>query len=109
MHIFPFSKRQNTFASKMVNQCASTIKSERVHELNALNSKKRKKYMLSQLYKTLEVIIEEKGSEKFSIGTSSNYLKVKINSNEYPQRTLVRVKAAEIEENLIRGNLIDKI
>ncbi|MDH5767915.1 MAG: radical SAM protein, partial [Nitrospirota bacterium] len=109
MHIFPFSRRPKTIASEMAQQCTSEIKKERVYELNALNTKKKINYMLSQLHKTLEVIIEEKGSDGFSTGTTSNYLKIKINSNAYPQKTLVRVRAAEIEGNLMRGDLIDTL
>ncbi|MCX5719209.1 MAG: tRNA (N(6)-L-threonylcarbamoyladenosine(37)-C(2))-methylthiotransferase MtaB, partial [Nitrospirae bacterium] len=107
MHIFPFSKRPKTIASEMPQQCTSAIKKERVHELNALNSKKKMDYMLSQLHKILEVVIEEKGNDGTSLGTSSNYLKVKMNSNGYPNKTLVSVRASEIEGNLICGDLID--
>ena len=64
-------------------------------------------YMLSQINKTLDVVIEEKGNDGTSFGTSSNYLKIKINSNEYSNKTLVSVRASEIEVNMIRGDLID--
>jgi threonylcarbamoyladenosine tRNA methylthiotransferase MtaB len=107
IHIFPFSSRPGTIAFKMAHQCNSDIKKERINELKAINSKKKMDYMLSQLHKTLEVVIEENGNEGTSLGTSSNYLKVKMNSNGYPNKTLVSVRASEIEGNLIRGDLID--
>jgi len=109
IHIFPFSPRPGTRAFKMAHQCSSSIKKERINELKSINSKKKMDYMISQLYKNLEVVIEEKGSDGISIGTSSNYLKVKMSSNGYPNKTLVRVKAAKIEGNLMRGDLIDTL
>jgi len=61
--------------------------------------------MTSQIDKTLDIIIEEQGSDNTSIGTSSNYLKVKISSNGYPKGSLVRVRITGIEGNILRGGL----
>ncbi|MEW6675733.1 MAG: tRNA (N(6)-L-threonylcarbamoyladenosine(37)-C(2))-methylthiotransferase MtaB [Nitrospirota bacterium] len=109
MHIFPFSSRPDTIASKMSNQNTSAIKKERFNELKALNVKKKMAYMLSQINKPLDVIIEEQGIDNISIGTSSNYLKVKIPLNGYPKGVLVRVRGSEIEGNLLKGDLIEKL
>ncbi|MBI5187498.1 MAG: tRNA (N(6)-L-threonylcarbamoyladenosine(37)-C(2))-methylthiotransferase MtaB [Nitrospirae bacterium] len=109
MHIFPFSPRPDTIASKMSNQNTSAIRKERFNELKALNVKKKMAYMLLQINKTLDVIIEEQGIDNISIGTSSNYLKVKILSNGCPKGALVRVRASEIEGNLLKGDLIEKL
>ncbi|MFZ6016610.1 MAG: tRNA (N(6)-L-threonylcarbamoyladenosine(37)-C(2))-methylthiotransferase MtaB [Nitrospirota bacterium] len=109
MHIFPFSSRPDTIASKMSNQNTSAIKKERFNELKALNVKKKMAYMLSQINKPLDVIIEEQGIDNISIGTSSNYLKVKIPLNGYLKGVLVRVRGSEIEGNLLKGDLIEKL
>ena len=109
MHIFPFSPRPNTFAYQMANHNTSYVKRERLHELKALNERKRMAYMASQVNKTLDVIIEEKGVDHISIGTSSNYLKVKMPSNGYPKGALVRVRVYGVEENCLRGDLVDNI
>jgi len=109
MHIFPFSPRPNTFAFQMANHNTSYVKRERLHELKALNERKRMAYMASQVNKTLDVIIEEKGVDHISIGTSSNYLKVKMPSNGYPKGALVRVRVYGVEENCLRGDLVDNM
>ncbi|MFH0924625.1 MAG: tRNA (N(6)-L-threonylcarbamoyladenosine(37)-C(2))-methylthiotransferase MtaB [bacterium] len=107
MHIFPFSPRPNTFAYKLANQNTSSVKSERLSELKALSDRKRMAYMVSQVNKTLDVIIEEKGTDHTSLGTSSNYLKVKMFSNGYPKGALVRVRISGIEENCLRGDSVE--
>jgi threonylcarbamoyladenosine tRNA methylthiotransferase MtaB len=109
MHIFPFSSRPDTCASKMPVQITSSIKRDRFNELNALNINKKEAFMLSQINKTLDVIIEEHCYENFSLGTSSNYLKVKIPSTKYPKRSQVYVRVSSIENNLVKGETIEKM
>jgi threonylcarbamoyladenosine tRNA methylthiotransferase MtaB len=103
MHIFPFSSRPNTLASKMGNQVHSMVKKERFTELNTLNIKKRKTYMNLQTGKALDVIIEEHGTESTSIGTSGNYLKVRLYSKEYSKKSLVQVRITGVEKNMLQG------
>jgi len=103
MHIFPFSTRPDTLASKMGNQVHSMIKKERFAELNTLNIKKRKAYMNLQEGKALDVIIEEHDPENTSVGTSGNYLKVRLHSKVYSKKSLVRVRITGIEKNMLQG------
>lgn len=109
MHIFPFSPRPNTIAYQMANHNTSYVKRERLHELKALNERKRMAYMASQVNKILDVIIEEKSVDHISIGTSSNYLKVKMPSNGCPKGSLERVRIYGVEENCLRGDLVENI
>jgi threonylcarbamoyladenosine tRNA methylthiotransferase MtaB len=109
MHIFPFSSRPNTLASKMCMQNASSIKRERLSELKALNFKKKMAYMSSQINKTLDVITEEQCTDNISIGTSSNYLKVKVPTNGYPKGAHVCVRVSGIEGDMVKADLIKKL
>jgi threonylcarbamoyladenosine tRNA methylthiotransferase MtaB len=109
MHIFPFSPRPNTSASKMPVQITSSIKRNRFNELNALNINKKKTFMSSQINKTLDVIIEEHCHENFSLGTSSNYLRVRIPIRKYPKRSQVYVRVSSVENNIVNGEPIEKM
>jgi threonylcarbamoyladenosine tRNA methylthiotransferase MtaB len=109
MHIFPFSSRPNTLASKMSMQNTPSVKRERFNELNALNIKQKRAFILSQINKTLDIIIEEHCPENISSGTSNNYLKVKIPSRMYPKGTLVYVRVSGIEGNILEGEPIEKL
>src|SRR4030043_315107 len=109
MHIFPFSPRPKTLASKMLPQNASSINGERLSELKALNFRKKKAYMSSQINKTLDVITEEQYADDISIGTSSNYLKVKVLTNGHPKGSLISVRVSEIEGDFVKADLIKKL
>jgi threonylcarbamoyladenosine tRNA methylthiotransferase MtaB len=109
MHIFPFSSRQNTLASKMCTQNAPSIKGERLSELKALNFKKKMAYMSSQINKILDVITEEQCTDNLSIGTSSNYLKVKVPTNGYPKGAHVYVRVSEIEGDMVKADVVEKL
>jgi len=109
MHIFPFSSRPNTLASKMSMQNAPFVKRARFCELNALNIKKKMDYMSSQINETLDIIIEGLCNDNTSIGTSSNYLKVKVTSNRYPKGAHVYVRVSGTEEDMLKGDLIEKM
>jgi len=106
IHAFPFSPRANTLAAKMAAQNASLVKKERVSELKALSDSKRSAYMISRMHKIVDIIIEQHGIDDTSIGTSSDYLKVRIPSNGYPKGTLVGVRISGIENNCVRGELV---
>lgn len=109
MHIFPFSPRSNTLASKMGMQNTPSVKKKRLNDLKSLSAKKKMDYMSSQVHKTLDVIIEDMGDDNTVIGTSSNYLKVKVPYNGYPKGTLIRVMSSDIEGEFIRAELIEKL
>ena len=103
MHIFPFSARPNTLASKMGNQIHSMKKKERFIELNRLNIKKKNAYMDLQTGKTLDVIIEEVGLENTCIGTTGNYLKVSLHSKAFPKKSLVQVRITDVGNKMLHG------
>jgi threonylcarbamoyladenosine tRNA methylthiotransferase MtaB len=103
MHIFPFSQRPGTLALQMPMQNTFPVKSERVAVLNTLHINKKTSYMNSQAGKILDIIIEEKGIDNNSIGTSGNYLKVKVHSHDYPRRTHVYVRVTGVNGNTLEG------
>ncbi len=79
IHVFPYSKRDKTKASIMSNQVEEYVKKERSKKLIQLSDKLENKYYKRFKNKIGFVLIEEV-KENYSIGMSSNYIKVKINS-----------------------------
>jgi threonylcarbamoyladenosine tRNA methylthiotransferase MtaB len=109
IHTFPFSQRPNTLAAKMANQNTSVVKKERAYELKALSDRKKMVYMLSQIHKILDIIVEEHRSDNMSIGTSSHYLKVRTPSNGYRKGAFITVRISGIEQNCLKGELVENI
>jgi threonylcarbamoyladenosine tRNA methylthiotransferase MtaB len=96
MHIFSYSKRPHTEASKMDNLNNKHIIHERYVQLNDLHNIKKMDYMTSCINKNLDIIIEERGSENTVVGTSSNYLKIIVPSITYNKGSLIRVRVVSI-------------
>lgn len=103
MHIFPFSPRPNTIASRMGNSVASATKKERCSILKALDKKKRADYMSRQVGRTIDVLIEERVDGETCRGTASNYLRVLVTSNQPYKGSLVYVRIEDCTDDMLIG------
>lgn len=72
LHIFPYSKRDGTAASKLYKDLSGRIKAERLKRLENLGQKLKLDFINQN--KTARVLIEEKNGEFFE-GYSENYVK----------------------------------
>lgn len=75
MHIFPYSPREGTPLFNYPLRVEERVRDERAKILNTLKEEQYKKYLSRQLNKNVLVV-----SEKGGMGTTGNYLKVKIQS-----------------------------
>lgn len=81
IHVFPFSSREGTVASKMPNHINPKTKKERVSRLLDLSNSLWDKYTDKFVNKEVDVLIEQYDKkEGCNIGHTSNYLEVKIYS-----------------------------
>ncbi len=76
LHVFPYSKRDNTRAAAMDNQIDNNIKKIRVNKLLTLSQQLEKEYMSKFLAKTLDILVETT-KNGYYIGHTSNYLMIK--------------------------------
>ncbi len=95
IHVFPYSKRNGTKASRMENQIDEKIKKERVKEVLKLSDTFEKEYFNKFIGKNLDVLIE-KYEDGYSYGHTSNYLYLKINK-ELKHNEIYNI---EIEEDM---------
>ena len=79
LHIFKYSMREGTVASKLYKDLAPEIKQKRLEKLEILGDKLKNDFLACN--KTVEVLIEEKEGEYF-VGYSKNYIKCYLDSNE---------------------------
>ena len=79
LHVFPFSSREGTIASRMSNQIDPRIKKERTLRLIELSNRLWDEYTNKFVGKEVEVLIEQYDEKNhLNIGHTSNYLEVKI-------------------------------
>ncbi len=101
MHIFPYSPKRGTKACEMKNQIDSGIKNERAKVLGELDKELAEKFAKEQIGTIQKVLVERKMNssdvENVYEGHTTNYLNLKIRSDENIVNTVVEVKV--IEEN----------
>ncbi|MCR4911728.1 MAG: tRNA (N(6)-L-threonylcarbamoyladenosine(37)-C(2))-methylthiotransferase MtaB [Bacilli bacterium] len=77
LHVFPFSSREGTLASKMTNQIDPKTKKQRALRLIELSNELWDKYTNKFVGKEVEVLVEQYDSKlKLNIGHTTNYLEV---------------------------------
>ncbi len=79
LHVFPYSIRNGTPASKMP-QVPNEVKKIRSKILRNLGHQKLSSYLYTLVGKTKKILIE-KNIEKYSIGRTQEYANVKVNKN----------------------------
>ncbi len=76
VHVFPYSDREGTVASKFKEKVNGLIKKERVKELLLISENLEKDFYSKYVGKEMEVLFEE-NKEGYSIGHTANFIKVK--------------------------------
>jgi threonylcarbamoyladenosine tRNA methylthiotransferase MtaB len=104
MHIFKFSVRKGTKAEKMENQVSPEKKEERSKILLELSDKNEIEYLNTYLNKTVSVLFEENDGE-FCKGHTSNYLMVKVKTQDNLSNQIINVKVTEIKDLELIGTI----
>ncbi|MBR4999183.1 MAG: tRNA (N(6)-L-threonylcarbamoyladenosine(37)-C(2))-methylthiotransferase MtaB [Clostridia bacterium] len=103
MHIFPYSERSGTVASKMSGTIDKCIAKQREKALQALNEKFKNKFLNENLNTNHKVLIEEFDGE-YSLGYTENYIYTYI-KGEYKVGEIVNVKLTELYKNGFIGEI----
>jgi threonylcarbamoyladenosine tRNA methylthiotransferase MtaB len=104
IHVFPYSDRPGTKASAMPDTVSPQDKKERSSMLRGLSMAKKRAYMLRQIGKTLDAVIEERVDEYHCIGITGNYLKLKVATKENRQRDIVPVRVCGFADDMLAGH-----
>ncbi|MCX8027871.1 MAG: tRNA (N(6)-L-threonylcarbamoyladenosine(37)-C(2))-methylthiotransferase MtaB [Thermodesulfovibrionales bacterium] len=103
LHVFPFSKRKDTLAGK-IDLCYKTQElNRRLTIMKELSSSLKSNYIMSQLNKKLDYIIEKRHGNHY-IGTTDNYIKAIINKQkDYPEKTIIKIKLTKYKSGIPTG------
>ena len=105
MHIFKYSIRKGTKAAEMKNQVLAEVKEDRSNKLLELSDRYEKEYLESYINKEIEVLFEDKENE-FWQGHTSNYLVVKVKSEQDLNNRIIKVKLNEVDGLALIGKII---
>ena len=90
MHVFKYSERKGTVASKMPNQIDGAIKEERSKKLIELSNKNQEEINKSYQGKQFEVLFEEQKNGIWT-GYTTNYIKVSFRSDENLENKILKI------------------
>lgn len=107
-HIFQYSPRKGTPASKMKAQIDPQIKEERSKEIIALTDRTKNEFLNSQLNKTVEVLFEQEYKKKkgYFEGKTDNYITVAVKTDDDLSNEYHSVVLKTVENGVILGELI---
>ena len=106
LHIFPFSSRPNTVASKMTKRPDNNTIKRRIDILTNLNKNKKRSYFKKQLGRVVDVVIEEKDIGGATIGTSGNYIKIMMPHGNARKGSVVFTRLVSVLDHHIEGFII---
>lgn len=98
VHVFPYSDRYNTVASKMSNKVDGNVKKERVKDLLMLSDELENSFNSKFYGRVLPVLIEEE-KDGYFYGHTANFIRVKVSGN-YKHNEIYNIKLSE--ENIVR-------
>ena len=97
IHIFTYSKRQGTKASRLDNHIDNVTKKVRSKELHELTKLMRKKILNDEIGKEYFVLWESKDNDSNWSGYTEHYLRVELkNSQENVGNTISKIKVTSI-------------
>lgn len=102
MHVFKYSPREGTVASKMPNQVDGKIKEQRSQKLIQLSDSNQHDYNSNYIGKTIDVLFEEK-QDNIWTGYTSNYIKVQKASNENLENKIMPVAINEVVNGMLNN------
>jgi len=107
LHIFPYSDRENTVASRLPNKVDGTDKKRRAKKLDDLRLEMDKMSKLKNVGKTTKVLVENI-KEGFAYGYTENYHRIKMVDDGYKANEVVEVEI-NLEGDKLYGKKTEKI
>lgn len=104
IHVFKYSPRKGTPASKMDGQIHGSIKHERSEKLIKLGSQLADSFMERFIGRNMDILFEENKDGYFE-GYTTNYLRVKVKTEKDLQGEILPVKIIDKERDILIGKI----
>ncbi|MDC7126615.1 MAG: tRNA (N(6)-L-threonylcarbamoyladenosine(37)-C(2))-methylthiotransferase MtaB, partial [Spirochaetales bacterium] len=108
LHVFPFSPRPDTAALKMEPKVPERISGERTLALRDLSARKYQEYISRWVGREVDVLIED-SSKNPAYGTSENYLKCSVFTNDEQCGAVCRCVIDDITATEIKTSFLYSI
>lgn len=108
LHVFPFSLRSGTSATKLKDAVGDTEKKERVRELKELDHSLRLNFRKKNLQTVQSVLFEQRSAGSLLAGHSTNYLDVFADLPASFAGTIQQVKIIDLHSEGVVGRIISE-
>lgn len=107
LHVFSYSDRPDTPASKLPDKVDPITIKERNAVLSRISADIRLKSNQEQVGQVLEVIGEHKETpDGHYFGYADNFVRVKFNPDETPDKNIIKVKISDANQEHVTGDII---
>lgn len=106
-HVFPYSKRKGTTATKLEDHIQSSVKKERVAALIGLGKMKLDAFSLSQIGQENEVLFESQQGD-FWEGYNSHFLRVRTEAKDNLKNKICKVKHQSFKDGKLYSSVVEK-
>ena len=109
MHLFPYSRREGTVASRLPMLDSEVVK-KRVAQITALRDKLKQQYLEKQRNLTYEVLLEEQ-VDGLWVGHTRNFVKTYIDCgrNNVQPNDIVLARVGDVYLDGVRGDFVTKM
>jgi len=104
-HVFPYSKRKYTTAARLDNHIHSSVKKSRVKSLNMFGDAKLNSFSSEQIGSISDVLFEKRDEQGFFMGYTTNYIKVRVSSDEDLKNQILPVRLTKIVDCKLYGEV----
>lgn len=105
-HVFPYSKRKNTTAAKLEDHIPHHVKKDRVKALMHLGDTKLRMFAEDQVGSLSQVLFERRDREGLWEGYTTNYVRVKVHSNENLENQIRSISLDSLNGTGVKGSLL---
>lgn len=106
LHVFTYSKRDNTPAAGMMSPVPERVKKERSDALHRLSDEKKHQFYFENMGRDVKVLFESDNTQGYMHGFSENYIKVK---NPFNAALVNQVRSVKLVDLADDGYVTDII
>lgn len=106
IHVFTYSIREGTAASKRTDHIPENVKNERYKVLSGIDNRMHGEFLELQTGTVQEILIEKRKSPDYVNGYTKNYTPVRIYGADVPRHSIVKVRITGAENGYCKGEII---
>lgn len=106
IHVFSYSIREGTAASKRTDHISEQVKNERYKILSAIDERLHKEFLASQTGTIQSILVEKPKSEDYANGLTANYTPVRVYGSKAKRHSIINVRIIGSENGYCIGEEI---